>query len=107
MAEVLELKPTTIDRPRTVAEWDPDEHLLITPSNLPDWDGYHLANLRRHKWDGNRERPTYSPSIGVGPAGSEKVYGWHGWVIDGRMSEDLEALKAMARPKALEWFEAQ
>ena len=66
------------------------------------------VSVEVHSWDGIEDRPTFAPSLmvywGQDDAG-DRIEFWHGYVIDGRMSTDLGALKAAACSKALLFFE--
>lgn len=57
----------------------------------------------KHAWDGNESSPTFHPSLVISKDDGTEL--WHGWVIDGRMSTDLEALKKLASREALKFFE--
>lgn len=85
--------------------WEADDGVRMSVK-LPGIQGFCTISTAVHRWDGDRHDPTFSPSIdaqGVDEDGN--TANWHGWIIDGRASTDLNKLKAAARPEAVRFFE--
>ena len=107
----------TIQKPRKAGRfyWGERDGTKRCTIMVPGWeegDGHgpvHASvSVKIHSWDGIEDRPTFAPSLmvywGENDEG-EPIEFWHGYVIDGRMSTDLEALKAAACSEALQFFE--
>lgn len=64
--------------------------LIRTPENAPQEPPPGWRRRASWEWNGDRERPTFTPSINClaeGPSGERYAgCGWHGWITNGEAS---------------------
>ena len=75
-------------------------HMICPGVGVPNY-----VSTKVHRWDGNKGRPTFAPSLNV--FGGRGEVGWHGYVIDGRMGTSVPVLNAAACPGAVAFFQGR
>lgn len=68
-----------------------------------------MANLWTtiHKWNGNRDCPSFHPSLAIRMTWGKNrdvIDLWHGYVISGLASQNLDQLSAAALSEDVAWF---